>query len=94
MTESDIKQLGNTKTVVVLNARVAGIIAACSLVLSLAGGWTASRVQSEVTASRVDDIRARMVRNEEKIDANTQAVARMAVTIERMSKWLDRQGVE
>lgn len=94
MTEADMKRIEQVDRPIVISGRVGSLVAVCMLAMAVAGGWTAARVQGEVTASKVEDIRARMASNETKIDANTVAVTKMAVTIERMARWLDRQGVE
>lgn len=94
MTEADMKRIEQVDRPIVISGRIAGFVSVAMLVLAIGGGWTAAQVKTAVTESRLDGVKERQNEIATKVGQNRDAIMRMEPVLDRINKWLDRQGVE
>lgn len=94
MTEADMKRIEQVDRPIVISGRIAAFVAVCTLILALGGGWTAAQVRIAVTESQVDALADGQDKNLERINDNRDAIMRILGVVDRLDKWLDKQGAE
>jgi hypothetical protein len=92
MTETDMKRIEKVDRPIVISGRIAAFVAICTLVLALGGGWTAAQVRIAVTENQVDTLAEFQSKNAARIDYNRDSIMRILGVIDRLDKWLDKQG--